>query len=110
MTNLEIINFENNLYYVVNSAEISDFGILNGYLYTDIDNTQEYLIIKLVSAISNHKKKSNNQNVNTLILSYKNLDCIISLNDWDNPKYFTVSFSFLFLFSTRCHIFILSSF
>lgn len=63
--------FKNNLYYAVNSVRISNSGILGGCLYTNTDNTWENLTIKLVSAISNHKKKISNYDVNTLIPTYK---------------------------------------
>lgn len=102
--NLETDNFENNLHYAVNSAGISDSSVLSGCLYTDTDDTQEYLTMKLVSAICNHKRKSNNQDVNTLILTYKNPGRVISLNDWDNPEYFTASLPSLFAFGTGDHI------
>lgn len=78
---LEAKSFQNDLYNIVNSKKISDSGLLNGFLYINIGNTREYSIIKLVLAITNHKKKSNNKNTNLPILIYKNSRSIISLND-----------------------------
>lgn len=108
MANLKTDNFKNNLHYTVNNARISDFGILSNCLYINTDNIEEYLIIKLVLTICNHKKKSN-QDVNILILTYKNPICIISLNNWNNPEYFIAFLPSLFFFDTRSHISITNS-
>lgn len=43
--NLDINGFENNLYHVVNNLKISDSG---NFLYTNIDDTQKYAIMKLI--------------------------------------------------------------
>ena len=80
VANLETDNFKNNLYHSVNSVGISDFSVLSGCLYTDMDDTRKHLTIKLVLAICNHKKKNNNQDVNTPILIYKNPSRVIPLN------------------------------
>lgn len=71
MTNLEIDNFKNDPHHTIKSARISDFDLLSNCLYTNIDNNQKHLTIKLVSTISNYKKKSNNQDTNTSIPIYK---------------------------------------
>lgn len=60
--------------------------------------------MKLVLAITNHKRKSNNKDANTPILTYKNSGSIIPLNDWKNLDYFTTSFPFFFSFGIRGHI------
>ncbi len=104
VANLEIENFKNNLDHAVNNAEISDSGLLSGCLYTDVDDTQEHPPMKLVSAITNHKKKSNNENANIPILSYKNSDRVVRLNNWENPEYFTTSFPSLFPFGIGGHV------
>lgn len=105
MAYLKINNFENNLYYVINNVRISNSNLLNGCLYTNTDNTWEYPTIKLVLAIYNYKRKNNNQDVNTPILTYKNPDCVIFLNDSNNPEYFIAFFLFLFSFNTKSQIF-----
>lgn len=107
--NLKTNNFENNLYYTINNTKISNSSILSKFLYTNVNNTWKHPIMKLVSAISNHKRKSNNQEANISIFTYKNAGYIVSLNDWENIKYFTVFFSFLFFFNTRNHKFATSS-
>ena len=97
MADLKVENFEINLHYTVNSAKIKNSALLSVCLYTDSDDSQEHPTIKLVLVISNYEKKSNNNNANILILTYKNTRCIIQLNDWDNSKYF-IAFFFLFFF------------
>lgn len=81
MANLRLDNIKNDLYYSINSKKISDSDILNDCLYTNIGNTQEYPTIKLVSVIFNYKKKNKNLDPNTPILTFKNTDCIVLLND-----------------------------
>lgn len=81
MADLETENFENDLHYVVSNTGINDSGLLSGCLYTDVDDTWKYTIMKLVSAITNHKRKSNNKDAYTTILTYKNSGRVIPLND-----------------------------
>lgn len=74
--------FKNDLYYIImNSIIINNSSLLNCYLYTNINNTEEYLIIKLILAKTNYKKKFNNKNTNLPILIFKNNKHIISLNN-----------------------------
>lgn len=81
IADLEMENFENDFHHAINNTRISDSGLLSGYLYIDIDDTQEHPIIKLVSVITCHKRKFNNEDANTSILTYKNSGHIIFLND-----------------------------
>lgn len=97
-------NFKNDLYHTINSTGIDNLGLLSGCLYTNADNTQEHPAIKLVSAITNHKKKSINKNNNSRILIYKNNKCIIFLNNWKNLEYFTAFFLSFFLFGITNHV------
>lgn len=60
--------------------------------------------MKLVLAIINYKNRSNNDNTNFPILIYQNNGCVTPLNDWNNPEYFTVSFSTFFLFGIEGHL------
>lgn len=60
MANLKTDNFKNNLHHADNNIGIRDSGLLSGCLYINMDNTWEHLTMKLVSAISNHKRKNNN--------------------------------------------------
>lgn len=60
--------------------------------------------MKLVLAITNNKKKSNNKDANVPILTYKNSGCVIPLNNWENPKYFTASVPSLFHFGIGGHV------
>ncbi len=101
---METKNFENDLHHAMSNAGISDFGLLSDCLYIDADDTREYLTMKLVSAITNYKRKSNNEDANTPILTYKNSGRVVPLNDWENLKYFMASFSSLFSFGIGGHI------
>lgn len=78
---MKVENFKNDFYHIINSTEIGDLSLLNGYLYTNTDDTQKHFAIKLILAITNYKKKSINKNNNLSILIYKNNECIISLNN-----------------------------
>ena len=102
--NVEIDNFANNLHHTANSKKINDSSKLGSCLYTNTDDAWKHLTIKLSLAISNHKTKSNNQDGNTTLLIYKNASSIVILNSWNNPEYFTVSFSFLIFFDIRGYI------
>lgn len=101
---LDTDNFENDLHYAINNVEIGDSGLLSGCLYTDVDDTWEHPTMKLVSAITNHKNKSNNNFADFPILRYKNGGRVIFLNDWENSEYFTASFPTIFLFGIEGHI------
>lgn len=81
---MEADNFENNFYHIASNAEIGDLGLLSSCLYTNINNTQEYSIMKLVLAIINYKNRSNNDKINSLIFTYQNNKYITLLNNWDN--------------------------
>lgn len=63
---------------------IGKSSLFSSCLYTDVDNIREHLTINLISAITNQKKKSNNKDTNTPILTYKNSGYIVFLNDWEN--------------------------
>lgn len=60
--------------------------------------------MKLVLAICNQKRKTNNPDLNTPILTYKNPGFVIPLHHWNNPEYFAVSFFSLFLMGTESYI------
>lgn len=101
---LEAGNFENDLHHTANNARIGDSDLLSGCLYTDVNDTQEHPTMKLVSAITNYKSRSNNDNTNSLILTYQNNGYVTPLNDWDNPEYFTASFPTLSPFGIGGHL------
>ena len=54
--NLESDNYENDLHHAVEDAGLDDSGILSGCLYTDADDTREHPTMKLVAAMTNHKR------------------------------------------------------
>lgn len=74
----------NNFHYTANNIKIGNLDLLSGCLYTNINNTQEYPIIKLVLATINYKRKSNNNKTNFLIFTYSNNKRVTLLNDCDN--------------------------
>lgn len=65
--------------------------------------------MKLALAITNHKHRSSNNNINFLIFTYQNNGHIILLNNWNNSKYFTAFFLILFCFNIRDHLYITNS-
>lgn len=78
---MNIDDFENDLYHSIKNVETNDFGLLNSYLYTNIDNIQKYSTMKFVLAIINYKNKFNNNFTNTLVFTYKNSRHTITLNN-----------------------------
>lgn len=62
-------------------AKINGLSLLNNCWYTNADNTQQHLIIKLISALTNYKKESINKDTNSPIAIYKNTGHIIFLNN-----------------------------
>lgn len=52
--------------------------------------------MKLVSAVTNHKRNLNDEELDTPILTYTNNGGIVPLKDWENPEYFTAAFPTLF--------------
>ena len=98
ITDLEVGNFENNLYHAANNIRIGNSGLLSGCLYIDVNNTREHPTIKLVLAITSHKNRSYNDNTNSPIWIYENNESVTPLNNWNNPKYFRISFRTFFSF------------
>lgn len=100
----EVDNFKNDLHYSVINVRISNSGLLSGHLYTDMGDIWEHPTMKSVLPITNNKKNPNNAYANDLILIYTNHKYIIFLKNWENPKFFTVSFPTLFLLRIRDHV------
>lgn len=96
--NLKVDNIKNDLYHVASNAGIGDLGLLNSYLYSNINKIYKYLTMILVLAITNEKNRSNHDKTKFLILTYQNNKCITPLNDWDYLKYFIAFFSISFFF------------
>ena len=65
----------------MSSIEIGDFDLLSSFLYINIGNTKRHFSIKLILVITNHKKKSQNKDLNILILIYKNNGYLVFLNN-----------------------------
>lgn len=78
---MKVDNFENDFYHVVNNTRIGNLGLLSGYLYTNVNDSQVHLTLKLVLAITNHNSRSNNNNINSSILTYQNNKRVTLLND-----------------------------
>lgn len=104
VTDLEIENFENDLHHADSNVEISDSGLLSDCLYTNVDHTWDHFTIKLVFAITNHKRKSNNKDDNIPIVTYKNSSRVVHLNNWENLVYFMAFLPSLFLFGIGDHV------
>lgn len=54
-------NFDND---TIKNKKFVNFGLMISYLNININNTQEYPILKLLLAIINYKNKSNDNNTN----------------------------------------------
>lgn len=74
-----------------------------------MDNSQEYLTMKLISATSNHKIESSNLDDSIPILIYKNTSRGIPLNNWEKLDYFICFFYLLFTFEIGGNISTISS-
>lgn len=88
----------------MNDAGQNNSWFLKSCLYTDANNIQEYLTLKLVFAVINHKQNIvSNKNSNLPILIYKNNRYYILLNNWENLNYFILAFAILFSLSNSDH-------
>lgn len=83
---------------------MGDLALLSGCLYINTENTQEHHTIKLILAITNHKKKSINKNNNLPILIFNSNERVIFLNNGENLDYFIAFLLFYFPFSIRSHV------
>lgn len=73
LANLNTNNYKNKLYYIVDSVKLDTNKILSDYFYININNTQTYLILKLISVITNYKNNAVfSQDIKLLILTYIN--------------------------------------
>lgn len=80
-------------------------GCLSNCLYTDTENAQKHLTIKLISVLANHKdsKTTINPASKAPVLIYQNKYYVKPLNNCNNPDFFTAAFSTLFLFGIGGH-------
>ncbi len=71
--NLAENNEENDLHHAIGSASINELGILNGCIYTDINESRQNLYLKLISAIfnlSNDNDAEDHNNKTRPVISY----------------------------------------
>lgn len=103
--NFDSDNYENKLHHALGTGGLNDSGILSGCLYTDVYDTQENPTMKLVLAVTNHKRTAASEDTSEIpILTYENNGRPVPLNDWENPDYFTSAFPTLFPFVIGCHL------
>lgn len=105
--NLVENNEENNLHYAIKSAGINELGTLSGCIYIDINESRQNPYIKLISVIHNLSDDNgveNHNNETRLVISYNLYDDGKPLNNWDNPDFFPIAFSALFLYGDGGHI------
>lgn len=70
----------------------------------NFNNTWTNSILRLIATIINYKNNIiSRQDINLLIIIYIKNNCFISLNNWDNPKYFISLFSTFFKFTIKSH-------
>lgn len=93
VADLNIDNFENEFYHVVDNARLNDTDFLSSCLYTNTNDTQMHLTMKLISAIINYKNKTTlNNYIDLLVFTYTNNDHFTLLNNWNYPNYFKATF------------------
>lgn len=98
-------NFENDLITAIADTEIEADQLYSGYVYSDIDDRRQNLILKLLFAIDNIKLKTTVANDTTfLTITYHSKDCLILLNDWKDGFYLPTAFPTLFLFGEDGHL------
>lgn len=101
MADLNIENYENELFHVINGIKLDFDGMLSSYFYTNTDDTQTNLILKLVASVTYYKNNAiPGQNIDLLIFTYTNNSCLTPLNNWDDINSFTILFSTFFYFGT----------
>ena len=92
-------NFENNLDAAIADTKIEADQLHCRYMYSDINNRKQNLILKFLSAIDNIKSKltvASDTAFPTII--YPSKSRLIFLNDWEDSFYFSAAFLMLFLF------------
>ena len=119
---LKADNFEDNFHAAASQAQ-SENTKLSGCVYTDANQICEHPTSKLISALVNNKVLSTDSNEqihvstadnllshegngngpNPPLIIYQSKGCAVSLNDWDNPAFFTAAFPTLFPFGTGGH-------
>lgn len=92
------------MHHAIYNTNFYNFSLLNGCLYLDADNAHKYLTLELISAIINYNQNiASSQNLDLLILIYKNNRHFILFNDWENPNYFKLAFPTLLSLGTKDH-------
>ncbi len=105
-------NNENDLHHAIGSESINELGILSGCIYTDVNESRQNPYHKSISAIHNLYNDSalDNNGVEDycveppLVITYNLQDNRKSLNDWDNPNFFSIAFLALFPYGDDGHI------
>lgn len=88
-------NDENNLYHAIGAISINKLTILSSCIYININKSNQYPYLKLISAIYNLSDDNfaeNHNNNPRLIISYNLCNDGKFLNNWDNPNFFPIVF------------------
>lgn len=105
VTDLCNCNFKNNFDATIANISIKRDHINSSCVYSNIDNKRQNLILQLFSAVGNIEATTSISDppISTII-SYRNKNQLILLNDWENPHFFTVVFPWLFSFRNSGHL------
>ena len=80
--NIDTNNNENNLKYALGLAGIEDSGLLNDYIYSDVNESRQNLYIKLILAINNLQTTAIAiDNTSQPMLAFNFQGNLIALND-----------------------------
>ncbi len=105
VTDLNDDNFENDLDTAIAGTDIEGDHINSGCVYSDIDDQRQNSTLRLLSAVANIQATvSTRDQPTSTTISYYNSGQLVSLNDWEDPHYFTSVFPCLFPFGTEGHL------
>ena len=98
-------SYENNLDTAIADTEIEEDQFHSKYVYNDIVNGQQDLILKLLSTINNIKSTIMlSLDTKVLVITYYSKKRLIFLKNWEELSYFPIIFSFLIFFGNDRHL------
>ena len=82
VADLENNDFENNLHHAISTLNLIDDDIFNDCLYTNVNNTRENSLAKLMTVVFNHKRDDNNETFDVeLVVIYESRSRLSILNN-----------------------------
>ena len=102
MHNLSEDNLKNDIHTAILDCNNLQFSLLCGYVFSNIDGTRHYPVLKLISMVNN---LANDDGEKTkLLIVYNANNQLIYLNDSKDKHYFIGAFLTLFLFRDSGHL------